>query len=471
MANVNLTIDGKVLSVPAGTTILEAARANGIHIPTLCFLKALDPHASCRMCVVEVEGARTFQHACASKVREGMVIHTDTDAVCASRELTLQLLLSNHAVDCHHCLRIGSSRCDDLDPKFCEMCFFCDCVKDGFCDLQALAREYKVDLLPFAQKHNTLPLDATTVIVRNPNKCVKCRRCVDVCGKVQTVHNLAASGRGCEVTIGPILGKSMAESDCTGCGRCVEVCPTGAIHAMEHKDELVYYAHKDGVKTAAVVSEQLLGELERVLKRSPGSVTLPEIAGALKKIGVDEVFNASDVEDAARAQAEQLLTERLEGGKPVILTNSFAAKAFLEKNYAEWKEFFLFYDSPQACFGKAEREKCAKLFSFGPIGNDAAECEKTGCVDIHVNPRELARIMIRTGSEPNPKRTAAFAEPELPKSSGRFGHLLEDTAWNMAKEPEMFDADGLRCVICHNLGQAREILENKQSYDVIRILG
>ena len=98
------------------------------------------------------------------------MVRTDTEALRASRKLTLELLLSNHAVDCHHCLRIGSSRCDDLDPKFCEWCFFCDCVKDGFCQLQALAREYKVDKLPFEQKHNTLPEDKSSVIVRNPRR-------------------------------------------------------------------------------------------------------------------------------------------------------------------------------------------------------------------------------------------------------------------------------------------------------------
>ena len=91
-------------------------------------------------------------------------------------------------------------------------------------------------MLPFEQKHNTLPIDASSVIVRNPNKCVKCKRCVDICGKVQTVHNLAASGRGCEVTIGPAFGKPMAESACIGCGRCVEVCPTGAIFAQQCVD-------------------------------------------------------------------------------------------------------------------------------------------------------------------------------------------------------------------------------------------
>ena len=469
MANVNLIINDKALSVPAGTTILEAAEANGIRIPTLCFLKELDPRASCRMCVVEVEGARTFQHACAAKVREGMVVHTDTEAVRASRRLTLQLLLSNHAVDCHHCLRIGSSRCDDLDPRFCEMCFFCDCVKDGFCELQALAREYKVDKLPFEQKHNTLPIDATTVIVRNPNKCIKCKRCVDVCGKVQTVHNLAASGRGCEVTIGPAFGKEMAESACIGCGRCVEVCPTGAIYAAEHKDELVYYAHRDGIKTAAAVSAALIPELERVLHRERGSVSLPEIAGALKKIGVDTVVDTAEAEEAARAQAEKLLDEKLGQGKPVILTNSFAAKAFLENTFPGQKDSFLFYDSALTVFGKAAAGY-DRRFAFGPVGGDAMECEKTRCVDIAVNSRELARIMIRTGSEPNPGRTAAPEELGLPRSAGHFSRLLGEAAWNMDAEPERFEENGLRCVICRNLGQARRALAETGRYDVIRVI-
>ena len=469
MANVNLTINGKALSVPAGTTILEAAGANGIRIPTLCFLKDLEPHASCRMCVVEVEGARTFQHACAAKVREGMVVHTDTEAVRASRKLTLELLLSNHAVDCHHCLRIGSSRCDDLDPRFCEWCFFCDCVKDGFCELQALAREYKVDKLPFEQKHNTLPEDKSSVIVRNPNKCIKCRRCVDVCGKVQTVHNLAASGRGCEVTIGPAFGKPMAQSACIGCGRCVQVCPTGAIYAAEHKDELVYYAHRDGIRTAAAVSAGLIPELERVLHRDPGSVSLPEIVGALKKIGVDTVVDTAEAEEAARAQAEKLLDEKLGQGRPVILTNSFAAKAFLEKTFPDRKDSFLFYDSALAVFGRAA-EGYDKRFAFGPVGGDAMECEKTRCVDIAVNARELARIMIRTGSEPNPKRTAKADTLGLPGSAGRYGRLLGEAAWNMDSEPERFEENGLRCVICRNLDQARKTLAETDRYDVIRVI-
>lgn len=475
MANVNLTIDGKAISVPAGTTILAAAKANDIYIPTLCFMEKLNPHASCRMCVVEVEGARTFQHACAAKVREGMVVRTNTEAVRKSRKLTLQLLLSDHSVDCHHCLRIGSSRCNDLDPKFCEMCFFCDCVKDGFCDLQRLAREYEVDVLPFEQKHNTHPIDATTVIVRNPNKCVKCKRCVDVCGKVQTVHNLAASGRGSEVIIGTAFAKPMSESACVGCGMCVEVCPTGAIYAMEHKDELVYFAHKDGVKTVAQLDAALIPELERVWKCASGTVTPEQVAGALKKIGVDHVVSSECAAQCAQAKAEALLDERLGEGKPLILSNDPAVWKFLWANFREKSDKFAFYPSELELFGEAAKKEFGadKVFAFGAIGPDAVEAEENDYVDIAVNPRELYRIMVRTGAEPNAKRTAAVERCPMPAVSGKYGKLLDKLTRNLDAEPETFTitADGreVRCALCRNLGQARKAVTTG-GFDVIRVV-
>ena len=475
MANVNITIDGKTLSVPAGMTILAAAKANDIYIPTLCFLEKLEPHASCRMCVVEVEGARTFQHACAAKVREGMVVHTNTEAVRASRKLTLQLLLSDHSVDCHHCLRIGSSKCSDLDPKFCEWCFFCDCVKDGFCELQALAREYEVDQLPFEQKHNHLPIDESTAIIRNPNKCVKCKRCVDVCENVQTVHNLAASGRGCSVLIAPAFGKTMAESACVGCGMCVEVCPTGAIYALEHKDELVYFAHRDGVKTAAQLDPARIPELERVWKAAPGSVTAEQVAGSLKKIGVDHVVNVACAAQCAEAKAEALLDARLGEGKPLILSNDPAAQKFLRANFAEQAERFAFYPSELELFGEAAKREYGadKVYAFGTIGPDAVEAAENDYVDIAVNARELYRIMVRTGSEPNAKRTAAVERFPMPAVSGRYGPLLQRLERNMDAdfEPLTVEADGkkLRCALCRNLGQARKAV-TAGGFDVIRVV-
>ena len=475
MANVNITIDGRQLSVPAGMTILAAAKANDIYIPTLCFLEKLDPHASCRMCVVEVEGARTFQHACAAKVREGMVVRTNTEAVRKSRKLTLQLLLSDHSVDCHHCLRIGSSRCTDLDPKFCEWCFLCDCVKDGFCDLQRLAREYEVDQLPFEQKHNTLPIDESSVIVRNPNKCVKCRRCVDVCGNVQTVHNLAASGRGSEVVIGPAFGKPMAESRCVGCGLCVDVCPTGAIYAAEHKDELVYFAHKDGVKTVAQVDAALIPELEKVWKCESGTVTVEQVAGALKKIGVDHVVSSECAARAAQAKAEALLDERLSEKKPLILSNDPAAWKFLRANFPEQSDRFAFYPSELELFGRAARQEFGadRVFAFTPIGISAVETAESVDLDIAVNSRELYRIMVRTGSEPNPRRVSTPERFDVPETSGKYGDLLLPMTRNLEPDYETVSVKAgrknLRCALCRNLGQARRAIE-AGGFDVIRVI-
>ena len=200
MAEVKLTINGKQITAEKGQTILQAAKNNDIYIPTLCHFEGIEGRANCRICVVEVEGMRTFQPACVTKVSEGMAVNTDTDKIRAARKTTLELILSHHAVDCHHCMRIGSSSEQSLDPKFCEMCFWCDCVRDGFCELQSLAREYHVDVLPFIQHEKDYEEDTSLrSVIRNPNKCIKCRRCVDVCGEVQTVHNLSMANRGREI--------------------------------------------------------------------------------------------------------------------------------------------------------------------------------------------------------------------------------------------------------------------------------
>ena len=470
MANVNLTIDGKAVSVPAGTTILAAAKQNNIYIPTLCFLEKIDPHASCRMCVVEVEGAKTFQHACAAKVREGRVVHTNTEAVRASRKLTLQLLLSDHNVDCHHCMRIGSTRCDDLDPKFCEWCFFCDCERDGFCDLQNLAREYGVDQLPFEQKHNRYPVDDSSVIVRNPNKCIKCRRCVDVCAHVQTVHNLAASGRGSSVLIGPAFGKPMAESSCIGCARCVEVCPTGAIFVREHKDEMLDVTHTYGVKSVAMADAALIPEIERIWPRQQAPVTLEQIVGALKKIGFKSVVNAEDVRAAAAAEAEKLLDARLEKG-PAIVADSLAAKKLLERSFAQYEDRFVFMPSAVSVFGRLAKETLGadRTAAFGAVGPEASEVYETGCADFAINARELYRIMVRTGAEPNPQRAFAPDTIEGERPSGRYGKLLERVEWNRNSDAERFEIQvgdkTYQCAVCHNPAQLKNVLDA----DIVRV--
>lgn len=488
MANVQLTINEKMVSVPAGITILEAAAQNGIRIPTLCNLKKLDPRANCRMCVVEVEKSRTFQPACATKVSDGMVVHTDTPALREARKMTLQLILSRHAVDCHHCLRIGSSKCADLDPTFCEMCFFCDCVRDGFCELQSLAREYEVDVLPYEIEADSHPIDTSLgSVIRNPNKCIKCRRCVDVCCEVQTVHTLSMKNRGSEMEVTPALGKPLSESPCVRCGRCVTVCPTGSVFMQEHKDELVYAGHQYGITTVAQLDPNILPELEGLFKMQVGSLTLSRVAAGLKKFGIDYVVTDDEAQALAAAEGSSLLQTKL-GQKvgPVILTSSFAAQNFIHRYFSDLEGNVVSYPSAQQAFGRyikgefAAKHKLdtAKLRT-AVISNDnenGAEAHETGSVEFSLNARELYRIFMRTGSNMNTLQDAKLDKlgVSVDTPSALFGRVQ----WNMEKEPETrtidFDGKSLRVAIAHNLGQARSLLEKMRAkeltHDIIRVI-
>lgn len=476
MAMVTVTINGKVLSVPAGITVLQAARDNKIDIPTLCFMEKLDPHASCRMCVVEVEGARTLQHACATKVRDGMVVNTDTDKVRASRKMTLELLLSDHNVDCHHCLRQGASKCDDLDPRLCESCFFCDCERDGFCQLQTLAREYKVDVLPFTQKHNAHVIDATTAIVRNPNKCIKCKRCMDVCSKVQNVFNLSAAGRGCDVVIAPALGKTMAESSCIGCGRCAEVCPTGAIFIKEHKDEALYHAHAYNTETVCMLSDSVLPELEKLYRLPAGSLKVGQTAAALKKIGIDHIYSEANVRNAVNAANAVKLDERMNDSGCIIYTDTPAAKKFMLKTYPELTESCVFGTDVLSAFANEviAAKHGAKRYMVSAENGFAQEAAETGAVDFFINSRELYRIFLRTGGAPQ-RRSAVETEKLFNSGNcGRYSELFADNSWEIGGEATeiLLHENGreLRTLICHNPAQFKTALERISEYDIIKII-
>ncbi len=488
MANVQLMINGKSISVPAGTTILEAAEQNGIRIPTLCSLKKMDPRANCRMCVVEVEKSRTFQPACATKVANGMVVRTDTPALREARKMTLQLILSRHAVDCHHCLRIGSSKCEDLDPTFCEMCFFCDCVRDGFCELQSLAREYGVDVLPYEIEADIHPIDTSLgSVTRNPNKCIKCRRCVDVCCEIQTVHTLSMQHRGSEMEVTPALGKTLAESPCVRCGRCVTVCPTGSVFMQEHKDELIYAGHQYGVTSVAQLDPNILPELETLFKMPAGTLTLERVAAGLKKIGIDYVVSDDEAQALSAAKGMAALKAKLsKTQRPVILTNSFAAQNFIAQYFSDLTENVVTYPSAQQVFGNYAKEKFAAAHKLDAtklrtivVSNDnenGAEAHETSCVDFSLNARELYRIFMRTGGNMNTLRDVEL--DRLGIEASEQSNLFRRIQWNMEKETEVYNIGYESKVLCvavaHNLGQARMLIDELKmgvlSCQVLRII-
>lgn len=476
---IKMIIDEKAIEAEADMTILEAAGKNGIHIPTLCYIKELDPHASCRMCVVEVEGARTFQPACATKVREGMVVRTDTEELRRNRKLTIQMIMAHHPVDCHHCLRIGSSKEEDLDPKFCEMCFFCDCVKDGICELQQLNREYHVDALPFdIEGYRYSVDDSLHSVVRDPNKCIKCRRCVDVCNDVQTVHNLALFRRGQEYRVTASMDKPMDESLCVRCGRCVDVCPTGAIFMEENIDKMLFATHSYETKTIGMASETLLSEMEKLNKMEPGTLDVHRIIAGLHKIGVDCVVSEEQAVNESKKEAEELI---MHSDEQVIISNSYAVKNFVDMYFPDIADHICYYKSVQESFASiAERiaeqseydKNALKTIVFTDNNENGSEAREKGTVDFSMNAWEIYRTFKRTGvdlSRIKPVDALKFdTDPEFV-----FGKATGPVVFNYKTEPELLKIDGKNIAIAHNLGQTRKLLEEVRSgssrFDVIRL--
>lgn len=203
---VTLTINSQRIEARAGATILEAAQAAGIRIPTLCYHPALPPEGACRICVVEVKGQRLLQPACTFPVAEGMDVQTDTPKVRSARKFILELLLSDHPQDC----------------LTCEMC--------GDCELQALAYEYGIKQSPFSGERRRYPVDdRDPFILRDLEKCVLCRRCVRACSEIQAVDAIGIAYRGFRSKVATAFDTPLLESNCVFCGQCVSVCPTGAL--------------------------------------------------------------------------------------------------------------------------------------------------------------------------------------------------------------------------------------------------
>lgn len=470
MKEIELSINGLTVTAPEGSTILEAARRNAIEIPTLCAMEGLKPKAACKLCQVEIEGEEQEKLACATKVKPGMRVTTDSPALFAKRKALIEELFRQHTVDCHHCLRIGSTKAEHFDPKYCESCFFCDCVRDGFCELQSLALRFGVDKLPFEIHEHDFGVDASTgSVIRNMDKCVKCRRCVEVC-EGQGVGILGLRRRENGQTVG--AKTNMLADGCIRCGRCVEVCPTGALFMVEHKDEILYNAHRYGTQTVALLCPDVVEPLETLYGER---FTFEQVAAALKKLGIDHVFDGGGAEALSRAKAAALLAERL-GRGPLLLTGNHAAKAFLETRFPEQKEQFAFYASPLKCFADFAREVFpgAKLLCVSAENSFGAEAVETGAVDWFVNPRELYRILLRTGGAPA-RRVPVRAE-ELPSGAvpARFEALLAERAWSFAEGPEEYtleqDGETYRALLCRDPRQVREALKQGGRYDVIRVL-
>lgn len=268
MEMVNITIDGKKLQVPKDYTVLQAAREAGVEIPTLCYLKGINEIGACRMCVVEIKGARSLQAACVYPVSEGMEVITNSERVRRARKVNLELILSNHDRNCLTCIRSGN------------------------CELQRLAEDLNVKQIRYEGENIRRPLDDfSPSIVRDPNKCVLCKRCINVCRNVQEVGVINANYRGFRTVVSTAFDRSLNDVACTMCGQCIQACPVGALREKDSTD-IVWKALADKnkyvvVQTAPAVRVALGEEFGLPI----GTRVTGKMVTALKMLGFDKVFD------------------------------------------------------------------------------------------------------------------------------------------------------------------------------------
>lgn len=272
MSTLRCNINGAEVSCPPGTTILEAARENGIHIPSLCYLKDVNKLGACRVCVVEVEGMPRLMPSCITQVKDGMVIRTDTERVIASRRESLDLICKRHRMDCEYC------------PDY------------TFCELHAVVRELGLDDRKYSEVyHERIADESSKSIVRDNSKCIRCRRCVSTC-KAQGIEAISTLFRGENTYNGALL--PIAETDCNGCGQCVRNCPTGALFVKDDTD-LLWRALNNKKKLVIGIMPETASGISRFFGAKTEQNELGKLTTVLKKCGVYAIYDLTGLREAA----------------------------------------------------------------------------------------------------------------------------------------------------------------------------
>jgi NADH-quinone oxidoreductase subunit G/NADP-reducing hydrogenase subunit HndD len=342
---VHLTIDGIRVQAEKGSAVLKAARQAGIEIPTLCDHPDQEAKAVCRICVVEVEGSRTLQPACVYPVAEGMVIKTQTPKVQETRKVTLELILAHHPPDCLQCER------------------------NLRCELQALAERLGVREVRFPRKLRELPLDCSTPsLIRDPNKCVLCRRCIETCHQVQGVGVLYPGYRGYDTVIAPAFGRNLAEVSCVLCGQCIHACPVGAIKEQDDTAK-VWAALADPTKHVVVQTAPAIRvSIGEELKLPSGSIVTGKMVAALRRLGFDRVFDTDFTADLTIMEEGTELIQRVTNGGtlPMITSCSPGWIKFMEHFYPELLSHLSTCKSPQQMFGALAKTYYAEKAGIDP---------------------------------------------------------------------------------------------------------
>ncbi len=404
---VHLKINNIPVEVKEGSTILEAAKAAGINIPTLCYLKEINEIGACRVCVVEVKGARSLVAACVYPVNEGMEVFTNTEKVRKSRKTTLELLLSDHKKEC------------------------LSCVRSTNCELQKLSYEYGCDENRFKGEKAKYEEDtSTSYLVRDNEKCILCRRCVAVCKKVQEVAVIAPARRGFNTHIACAFESDLADAPCVACGQCVAVCPTGALHEREEIDNVrdaINDPEKVVVVAAAPAVRAAIGE---EFGYPIGTNTEGKMFTAMRMLGFDKVFDVNFGADLTiMEEANELIHRVKEGGTlPMFTSCSPGWIRFVEYYYPELIPNLSSCKSPMQMFGATVKTYWAQkenidpknIYVVGVMPCTAKKFERTrenenasGYPDIDavLTTRELAKMIKNSGILYNELPDGTFDNP------------------------------------------------------------
>ncbi len=408
MDMVNIKINGVAISVPKGSTILEAARIAGVEIPTLCFLKDINEIGACRICVVEVKGARSLVASCVYPVFEGMEVFTNTPKVLDSRKKTLQLILSTHDRKC------------------------LSCVRSGNCELQKLCKDMKIDDEAYYDgDKNQYDIDYSAAhMYRDNNKCISCRRCIAVCEKNQGVGVIGANERGFATVIGSAFDMDLGDTSCVSCGQCIAVCPTGAIAEKDNTAD-VFAALADPTKhvvvqTAPAVRAAIAEEFGNPI----GTNGEGKMVAALRRLGFAKVFDTNFAADLTiMEEAHEFLDRVKNGGKlPLITSCSPGWVKYCEHYFPDMTENLSSCKSPMQMFGAITKSYYAEkngidkndivMVAVMPctakkfeIGRDDECGAGVADVDIAITTRELARMIDTAGIKFNELPEEKFDNP------------------------------------------------------------
>ena len=396
MSDITLKINGVEVTVPQGTTVLEAAHKANIDIPTLCFLKGINEVGDCRMCVVEIKGARTLMASCVYPVSEGMEVWTNTQKVIESRKKTLELILSNHDQKCLSCIRSGN------------------------CELQAMCKDLGIEDSHFydgERVHYDLD-DSSVHLIRDNNKCILCRRCVAACEVTQGIGILGPNGRGFKAHIGCAYDVPLGDTACVNCGQCIVVCPTGALHEKDDSDKVEaaladpdkFVVVQTAPSTRATIGEEFGFPI--------GTDCEGKMAAALRRMGFNRVFDTDFGADLTIMEEANEFVERLTKGTgplPLITSCSPGWVKFCETYFPEMKDNLSSCKSPQQMFGAICKTYYAKKMNIDPkkmfvVGimpctakkfeiTRKGEDEGKGVpdCDVALTTRELARMIKKAG--------------------------------------------------------------------------